>query len=246
LTSCGGDTAGPETGEGTETGGAPDANGGKEGSSGTGTLVRRESFADMPLGTAFAFDLLRNVAKEETEGGNVFISPLSANIALSMLSVGAAGETRQEILQALGYGDLSSEAVNEYIKNLPVFGPEQSGATVEQGNSVWANNAIPLLESFTETLQTFYGADIRKGYFTAEAINRWCAEQTHNRIPQLLDGEAAGDFYLINTLYFKAKWSSPFNPAYTEEEGFAEIGEEGTEAAATTNGIIGFRVYLML
>jgi serpin B len=211
-----------------------------DGSSTTdGEIVMRETLASLPKNTAFAFNLLRSVSKDEAGDGNIFISPLSANIALSMLANGAAGQTRQNMLEALGYGDLSTEAVNAYLRDLAVFRPEHADVTVEQGNSVWAGQALPLLPSFTETLQSFYGADIENGDFTTEMINRWCEAKTHGRIPQLLD-EAADDFYLINTLYFKAKWSSPFNPDYTKEESFTNGAGVVRPAPAMNQALVAF------
>jgi serpin B len=214
--SCGGDPAPTEAEETKET-----PAGGTDTPGTDGKIVMRSAVDGLPPGTSFAFNLLRTISKDEAGEGNIFISPLSAGIALSMLANGASGQTRQDIPEALGYGGLSAEEVNGYLQSLAVFRPEHADVAVEQANSVWARQSIPLLPSFTEALQSFYGADIANGDFTAEAINRWCEAKTHGRIPRLLN-TAESDFYLINILYFKAKWSSPFNPDYTGEEGFTD------------------------
>jgi serine protease inhibitor len=51
----------------------------------------------------FAFGLLREVARAHEPGENVFLSPLSASMALGMTMNGAAGETHGEMRDMLGF-----------------------------------------------------------------------------------------------------------------------------------------------
>jgi serpin B len=51
---------------------------------------------------AFGFHLLQAISEEEQQG-NIFLSPLSATLALGMLNNGVAGVTSEEIRKALGY-----------------------------------------------------------------------------------------------------------------------------------------------
>jgi serpin B len=196
-----------------------------------GEVSERRTVETLPSTTAFAFSLLRGVSEKAGGEENIFISPLSASMALSMLSNGAAGQTRQEIQQALGYGELPVEEMNANLKDLSVFRPEHAGVVVEQANSLWAHKAIPVYPSYAGTLQSFYDAYVLNDHFTAAMINAWSAEKTHGRISQLLDpADPLGVLYIINTLYFKAKWNAPFNPAYTREEPFTD--EAGNVSAA--------------
>ena len=48
----------------------------------------------MDLGTDFAFRFFNQVCKTEVEKPNLFISPLSASLCLSMIANGALGNTR--------------------------------------------------------------------------------------------------------------------------------------------------------
>src|SRR6056297_3863098 len=61
--------------------------------------------------TSFAFELFKELNREEG-GGNIFISPLSVSTALTMTYNGAGGETRNEMKESLGYGDVSDEKTN--------------------------------------------------------------------------------------------------------------------------------------
>ena len=51
----------------------------------------------MDLGTDFAFRFFNQVCKTEVEKPNLFISPLSASLCLSMIANGALGNTLSEI-----------------------------------------------------------------------------------------------------------------------------------------------------
>ena len=61
---------------------------------------------------AFAFKLLRQIAKEQP-AANIFISPYSAATVLQMVTAGAAGKTRSEMQQVLGTTDLSPSDTGE-------------------------------------------------------------------------------------------------------------------------------------
>ena len=79
------------------------------------SLPRPLSDAEQKLisgSNAFAFDLLRQINKGQRDA-NVFVSPLSASMALGMTANGAAGTTYDAMHSALRLGDASRQEVNE-------------------------------------------------------------------------------------------------------------------------------------
>lgn len=60
----------------------------------------------------FAFNLFAQAIENNTE--NIGLSPLSATYALSMAANGAAGETRQEIIDVLDFKNFTISDINEY------------------------------------------------------------------------------------------------------------------------------------
>ena len=72
----------------------------------------------MDLGTDFAFRFFNQVCKTEVEKPNLFISPLSASLCLSMIANGALGNTLSEMTDVLGFSGYSLEEVNNYNKKL--------------------------------------------------------------------------------------------------------------------------------
>lgn len=65
----------------------------------------------------FAFDFFRQV---QTGSSNVVVSPISAEVALSMLAEGTEGEGGKQILDALGVSS-SEELGNRYAGLLKAF-----------------------------------------------------------------------------------------------------------------------------
>lgn len=154
--------------------------------------------------------------------GNALWSPANAYMALATTTRLTAGETRQELLDALGAADLDSltthaaaiwEAIyynNEYSKTL-------------LANSIWLDDALTFnqepLDSLAYDLYTsVYQADLG----TADAntaIQNWVNANTGNLLTDATGGielpeEAA--LALYSTIYFQAKWTDEFSPGRSE------------------------------
>jgi serpin B len=174
----------------------------------------------------FAFDLLKTVSKNEDKENNILISPLSASLALAMLNNGAGGLTHEEIQSVLGYGDITRDEMNGYFqKMLEAMQEIDPLTTFKSANSIWIEQQFPVLIPFIEVNKTYYGAEIRNENFanpaTAGLINNWCSDNTEGKIPEIID-EISPDaiMFLINALYFKGEWSSPFDKSKTKNEFF--------------------------
>ena len=74
----------------------------------------------MDLGTDFAFRFFNQVCKTEVEKPNLFISPLSASLCLSMIANGASGNTLSEMTDVLGFSGYSLEEMNDIFKDMQV------------------------------------------------------------------------------------------------------------------------------
>jgi len=171
---------------------------------------------------AFAVDLYQTLGDTE---GNLFFSPLSISIALSMTYAGARDETAAVMQQVL---HLSSDpsAVHEGNCVLQEMLENHLVATgqLELANSLWPGRHEKLLESFVETLQKNYGAECRPLDYAsdpaaaAKVINQWVAEKTHDRIVDLLQpGDITPDMrlVLVNAISFEGKWVHAFDPERT-------------------------------
>ncbi|MDR1557501.1 MAG: serpin family protein [Tannerellaceae bacterium] len=181
----------------------------------------------------FAFDLLRTVSRNEEQGKNLLLSPLSASLALAMLNNGAAGQTQQEIQETLGYGNITRDEMNGYFrKMLEAIREADTEVAFETANSIWIRKDFPVLETFKDVNREYYEAEVRNEDFsnpqTVGLINNWCADKTHDKIPDIIkqiDSDVV--MYLLNALYFKGMWTYQFDKKATEPEAFAN--SDGSE-----------------
>ena len=65
-------------------------------------------------GNSFAFNMLKTLLPKEEEQ-EVFISPFSLQVAFSMLSNGAGGDTHKQIAATLGFEGYSAEDLNDTL-----------------------------------------------------------------------------------------------------------------------------------
>ena len=200
-------------------------------------LPRDLSVAEKSLisgSNAFAFDLLREInADQRTE--NVFISPLSASMALGMTLNGAAGGTFDAMRGTLGLGAATREDISTGYKSLIELlrGLDES-TDFRIANSIWYEKTFPFNASFINESQQYFGAQVSPLDFgdpaSVDKINSWVNEATGKKIPTIID-EIPNDgvMYLINAIYFKGAWRSRFDKSKTSDAPFFSL--DGSSAS---------------
>ncbi|MCD8154406.1 MAG: serpin family protein [Clostridiales bacterium] len=193
----------------------------------TDTAACEESNNSLPA--ADIVDYLYN-----QDNGNVVISDMSINMALSMLLEGAGGETQTQLEEYLGADVATNRENNESI--LSDLSPLEN-TTLEIANSLWYDDSLAesgqeISQDYVTTLESYYNASISEADFsdgaTADAINDWCAENTNDLINQIVDPNSIADqsAILANALYFLGTWTDPFPDAV--EETFYGLEQETT------------------
>ncbi len=178
---------------------------------------------------AFGFDLLRREVAKTRKGENVFVSPLSIESALLLAEIGAGGATQTELARTLGVAGQDQASVLENAATLRAAllnaGPE---AEVRVANALYANaqtNAA-FKASYIDQATRYFGAKAETISFSpngADTINGWVSAQTGGMIPTLLTQdtlEGRTGAVLVNAVYFKAKWLSPFDAERTSPAPF--------------------------
>jgi len=198
-------------------------------------ILLKSSYAEkVQNDNSFAFDLLKATVKHESDP-NIFISPLSVSMALSMTLNGAEGETATEMFNALRFGDFTMEEVNDYNKTLrEALLSVDPSTEINIANSIWNRQGFPFVEEFKTTNRQFYDAEISTLDFLDPAslgiINGWIAEKTNNRIPEALNAIPEGAIsYLVNAIYFKGIWREKFEESNTRKEIFTTEGGRETQ-----------------
>jgi serpin B len=173
----------------------------------------------------FSFALLNRLAKPDS-AKNVFVSPLSAHVALSLVSEGAKGATKKELLKGLGFDarDLSTARQESSILRSLGSGDESTGI-LNTATGVWTRKEFQVNSNWLKTARESYDATVKQVDFSSpdciSQINQWASEKTNGRIPQIVNrNDAASQLLLLNAVYFKAKWAHPFKRFLTEDQDF--------------------------
>ena len=173
----------------------------------------------------FAFTLFNKSASQETQE-NLFISPFSVSMSLSMALNGAAGTTKTGMENTLGFQGQQAGMINDYSKLLS--GQLQSidkNVIFTVANSIWYRKGLKVEPSFISTNQTYYNAEVSALDFASPSavntINNWVSLKTNKAIPSIIESISSDKvMYLINVLYFKGSWRNKFDAAKTSDQDF--------------------------
>ncbi len=175
--------------------------------------------------TKFGFKLFQEILKQDSKK-NVFISPSSVAIALSMTYNGASGETQQAMARALELQGISLQDINQANETLKTT-LEKADPDIQLSiaNSLWAKQGVAFKPEFLQSNRQFYGAKVTELNFASpdatKIINNWVKENTRGKIDQIVNQIQPDDvLFLINAIYFKGKWTKPFEKSQTTERPF--------------------------
>lgn len=174
----------------------------------------------------FGFDLLGEL-NADAPAANLFVSPLSAHMALGMALNGAHGGTFDAMRDALGFaaGADLVEINQAYVNLLDLLMGLDESVEFELANSVWYEQTFPFRDSFLDAVRAAFGARVEGMDFRDPAapgvINAWVDEQTRGRIDKLVDAiDPAEVMLLLNAIYFKGDWRVGFDPDRTYDAPF--------------------------
>ncbi|KAG5883830.1 hypothetical protein JTB14_033751 [Gonioctena quinquepunctata] len=133
--------------------------------------------------------------------GNVFFSPISIHAILSVVSQGAAGNTKNDLANTLNVPDVkvAAEGYKDIMSRL---------------------NSVLRPSHFLCDIQSL---DFDKNIEAAKTINSWVLNKTKDKIKDLIDSkdlDKSTRLVLVNAIYFKGKWAEPFDAANTKTEKF--------------------------
>lgn len=178
----------------------------------------------------FGFRLLQKIPSSPEV--NLFFSPYSVSTALAMTYVGARDDTLHELHEHLGYSSAgltpdnvpSAHAQHTHLLRQP------SNSTVRVANAAVIKREYSVLGDYIGLLSQSFNADLWKVNFAEEEsrskINDWVKNETNGKIEELLRGPLPGNtkLVLLNAIYFKGVWKTPFNVRATSSATFYNAG----------------------
>jgi len=174
------------------------------------------------------------------DGENTAVSPLSVGLAFGMLDAGASGPVADALDGLFSYpatGDARLGAFNS-LSQLASYDPldlpepgenEPEHAIVRVANRVFVDTNFTPLDAYRDDLARYFGAGVQTeplatdGEKSADDINAWIDKRTEGLIPTLVTPgafNADSRLTLVNALYMKAQWQTPFNHDSTYTEPF--------------------------
>jgi serpin B len=181
------------------------------------TLARRQ----LELGV----ELLTRATPET----NRVVSPLSIHACLTLAALGARGDTATQLNRLL-FGEGANQSTLESYRDLldKIF--QERPETVNRiANSVWIDSSITLRSEYQKQSESILkAAPHHISFAESEAarnkINGWVSVITEKLIPELIPKGLLSPqttMALVNALYFKGSWKTPFSKSSTAEQPFS-------------------------
>lgn len=193
--------------------------------------------------TSFAVDFYRPAVGAIGAGQNAVLSPYSASATLTMVDVGAAGETATQLRTTLHLPDSGSNIAPAFaaVTCQDATDGSSTGNQLLIANSLWGQKGRTFEAQFLSVLSGGYGAPLQQVDFSgnpdasASSINQWVSMETDAKIPALLqpgDVTRATAFVLVDAIYFNGVWDVGFDPNDTSPRSFTL--SDGTLASVPT------------
>ncbi|CAH1369245.1 unnamed protein product, partial [Tenebrio molitor] len=173
--------------------------------------------------SAFTNNLYKVLAEKE---GNVFFSPISVHVVLSMAYQGALDTTAEKFANTLHVpkAKAAAEGYNEIMKRLNSV----TNVTLLMANKVFLMEGFQLLSDFENAVTKHFLSevqlvDFKKNEEAAKTINSWVEVQTREKIKDLIqkdDLDGSTRLVLVNAIYFKGDWKHKFDKERTKTEPF--------------------------
>lgn len=154
------------------------------------------------------------------------VSPMSVSYLMGMLANGADGQTRREIMRAIGCENVSLKDLNEFYQMMIArAGHFDKATTIHIADYIALNDHHQLKDGFASAMRNYYKAGIESLDFsqtsTLKRINQWCSEHTDGMIPKIIDQvDADAVSYIMNAIYFNGTWTDKFDKRQTKLENF--------------------------
>ena len=164
---------------------------------------------------------------EPNKDGNIFISPTSLFMALSMVYNGADGVTKDEIAKVLQVEGIEAKKLNQANASLMnLFHRSSKQVQLNVANSIWLNEKYHFQTEFAQNNKDYYNAEIQEidinDSGSPKMINNWVKDKTNGKIGEIVESPLDPDLVtvLINAIYFKGDWKYEFDKSQTEDRPF--------------------------
>ncbi|KAM6102361.1 leukocyte elastase inhibitor-like isoform 2-T2 [Theristicus caerulescens] len=195
--------------------------------------------------TKFCLDFFKELSKVK-RNENIFFSPLSISAALSMVQLGAGGNTAEEMEKVLhihevlsmaspgtksttGKCEEAGEAHSQFQELLSALGKAGATGSLSIANRLFGEVTFQFLQQYLDSTRALYHAELEAVDFINAAeesrgkMNSWVEKQTGGKIKHLFPPgsvDCTTVLALVNAIHFKGQWAIKFEEKNTREMPF--------------------------
>ncbi|KAG8442443.1 hypothetical protein GDO86_011287 [Hymenochirus boettgeri] len=177
--------------------------------------------------SGFSLELFKTLEKD-AKTSNVSYSPFSIATALSMVLLGARGETAAQMEKVLSIDKMDNVPV-KFKALISAINKPGADYILRTANALYGEKEFPFLEEFLKLAQEYFQANLKSVDFSAKSeesrkeINDWVEQKTEGKIKDLLSAGSVNSLtrlVILNAIYFKGNWANKFDPEHTHERPF--------------------------
>ena len=171
----------------------------------------------IPDSSSLSNELVQYFNTTDFKNENYIASPLSFKVAMSMVAIGADGDTQKQLLDFLDFS--SVEECIEWVSviNQDIFESKRKESTLLTANALWKNTTFAgddnFLPEFKKEIKKTFNGDTYE--FPSDElvneVNAWSNKNTKGLIPVILKTPPTGPFLLTNSVYMKSPWEKNFS-----------------------------------
>ncbi|KAM4709557.1 heparin cofactor 2 [Discoglossus pictus] len=181
----------------------------------------------------FGFNLYRAIQNSVNASENILLAPVGISTAMATISMGAKGQTLEQVFSTLGFKEFINASSKYDISTVHSLFRKLThrlfrrnfGYTLRSVNDVYIKKDFPVKESFKNDLKNYYFAEALSVDFQDPAfLTR--ANQRIQRLTKGLVKEAVSNIdpallmLLVNCIYFKGSWENKFPAEFTQNSNF--------------------------
>ncbi|KAB0802229.1 hypothetical protein PPYR_04415 [Photinus pyralis] len=173
----------------------------------------------------FSADVYKVISGKNT--GNFLICPLSAQIVLSLATVGARENSAKQLSNSLHFPN-DPVKIQNIFRNLNNHFDVAEPYQFSSANKIYLNDKCEIKSDYRDVAINTFKAGIENINFAdteraTKLINQWVEEKTSNKIKDLVGKDTLrSDTFaiLVNTLYFHGNWVHEFGASGDYKQDF--------------------------
>ncbi|XP_030573064.1 serine protease inhibitor 42Dd-like [Drosophila novamexicana] len=175
------------------------------------------------VGLTFGF--MREL-QNEYPSDNFIISPFLLAEGLSLLYLGAHGESANELKSVIPKFLANKETdIDAYLSEDRGALKSSEEGILRFGNRLYVTNDMDILIKYEKKIKKVFNTNVNRVDFSdpksVNVINRWVAQITNNKITKLIDKFNGNEkIILASAIHFNGLWQFPFDETLTEKAPF--------------------------